>query len=102
MSTKDIMKEYAGQWPEGKGMSNKRNGVVTQGYINGHMVRVVSRGNVVLQYQVVVGLNASMGNTEANKRYKEIPCNPLFNTALQAWDYGCNIAKGASPLAEND
>lgn len=102
MSTKDIMKEYAGQWPEGKGMNDRRNDVITQGYINGHMVRVVIAGGGVLQYHVVIGLNAALGNTEQNPRYKEIPCRPLFNSALEAWDYGHNIALGAGPLARND
>lgn len=99
MSIEDIMNEYAGRWPEG--ISSGGGRTVTQGYINGHLVRVNSGGKVI-QYWAVVGLNAALGNTHLNKKYKEIVCKPLFNTALEAWTYGCNIAKGASPTVRND
>lgn len=82
----------------------RRNGVITQGLIGDHMVRVheIIRGNVLYVYRVVIGLYHKQGNTTLNPRYRLMNCRPDFLTATKAWEYGVNIARGATSNARNN
>ena len=81
-----------------------RNGVVSQGLIGDHMVRVhaILKGEAVIIYRVTIGLQHKQGNTMLNPRYKRMTCRPDFIAAYDAWQYGVNIARGATSNVRND
>lgn len=85
-----------------KSSKQRQNGTILQGTVGDHAVRVISviKSNTLVLFQAVVILNWVQGSN--HPLYRTMTCRPEMTTALQAWDYGVNIAKGATNRVRND
>lgn len=127
-----LMQQFAGKWPEGRKSSKfpstnhwfkldimkgqpmstsaeqhqvpDRNGLVRQGLIGDHMVRVTVEPTCPSPpvYRVTIGLFHKYGNTLMNPRHCEWTSRHKFSHPLRAWVYGKSLTKGATNKARND
>lgn len=81
-----------------------RNGLVQQGLIGDHMVRVTIApllGPSPPIYRVTIGLFHKYGNTKMNPRHREWTSRHRFSSAYKAWTYGECVARGATQEAQD-
>lgn len=80
-----------------------RNGLVKQGLIGEHMVRVTREPNISDGlFHVTIGLFWKYGSGPSNPRHREWTSKRLFTLGPLAWQYGVRLVKGATPQSRND
>ena len=91
-----------------------RNGLVQQGLIGDHMVRVTCNFDTAMirerltrishnkMYYVTIGLFHKYGNTSMNPRHRQWTSRHKFSLPQLAWEYGVHLVSGAINGVRND